>query len=164
MRAKKIENKPIVNEVVSDAIEVKRMKKQITLLEAKLKQNQNEIIKYQEMQTKLDFLRQITIQSSDGKKSSRRQTWHSVGGQSMIPLHVDSPQFKTSKNIATNEENDRISHDISESEWNEGASVSFQQNDSMSTFKVPTKVAPLKRSLLAVRTSFRSPMRRDNCM
>lgn len=174
MRAKKIQNKPVVNEVVSDAVEVKRMKKKIAALEAQLKQNKNQIVKYQQMQNELDFLKRYTIksedqssdQSSGAKKAARRQTWCCVGGQSMIPLHVDSTQYKTGKNIAANEQGDSASNDLIEGEWNDEEMASINENatDSTSTFKVPTKLPPVKRSLLAVPTSFKSPIHRANCM
>lgn len=152
MRAKKIQNKPIVNEVVSDAVEVKRMKKKISDLEANLKQHKDEIEKYQRMQAELNFLNTRTIRSCGFKNSQRRQTW---GGDalSMIPVHVDSPTFKFGK--------------IAEAKCNGGShnTTTIDENSAdESIFKIPSKVPTIKRSLLAAPTSFKSPVHRTNCM
>lgn len=155
MRAKKIENKPIVNEVVSDAVEVKRMKKKISDLEANLKKHKDEIEKYQRMQAELNFLNTRTIRSSSVKNSQRRQTW---GGDvlSLIPVHVDSPSFKTGK--ATEAKCNGGTQEIKTVDENGADAMST------STFKIPSKVPMTKRSLLAAPTSFRSPVHRTNCM
>lgn len=170
-RAKKIENQPKVNEVVSDAVEVKRMKKQISALETELQQHKDEIEKYQKMQNDLDFLNAVTIRSSGVKSAHRRQTWGG-DGISMIPVHVDSPctskiggvrDHRATGSLLNpgNDLNDAAKCNggtqdtkaIDESEW----------TDAVSAFKVPTKVPSIKRSLLAVSTSFKSPVHRTNC-
>lgn len=84
-RAKRIENKPVLNEIVNDAIEVKRMKKKIDRLQTELNQRKSEIEKYQTMQAELDFLKRYAIQPTGVKNALRRQTWNG-GGQSLIPL------------------------------------------------------------------------------
>lgn len=71
-RAKKIKNKPIVNEVLSDAIMIKRMHKQIAGLEKELA---NERVKCRRIETNL-FQRKDQIIGGKGKLSqNRRRTW-----------------------------------------------------------------------------------------
>lgn len=178
MRAKKIENKPIVNEVVDDAVEVKKMKKQISALESELKQHKDEIEKYERMQRQLDSLNAVTIRSSSVKSTHRRQTWGGAGDAiSMIPIHVESPNsskpntmrdHSALKNVQGSRGNDideaagsdggAQGMETIDEHWTDGASVSF------TSFKVPSKVPTIKRSLLAVSTSFKSPVHRTNCM
>lgn len=87
MRAKKIKNKPIVNEVLSEAVISKRMKKQIENLEEQLA---NERKKLKETERKiLDRKKQI-IQHNNGEKpeKNRRRTWAPT---------LDSQQVETAK-------------------------------------------------------------------
>lgn len=71
-RAKKIKNKPIVNEVLSDAVMIKRMHKQIAGLE---KQLTSEREKCRKIETSL-FLRKDQIIGGRGKSAlNRRRTW-----------------------------------------------------------------------------------------
>lgn len=176
MRAKKIENKPIVNEVISDAVEVKRLKKQIITLENDLKQHKEEIEKYEKMKSDLDLLKAITHRSSGAKSSQnshRRQTWGG-DGISMIPVHVDSPCSSKSTNMRDQRvfgsllsiEND--TSDAAKS--NDGAQEVKPNNENGgtngndATFKIPSKVPTIKKSLLAPPTSFKSPVHRTSCM
>lgn len=81
MRAKKIENKPIVNEVVSDAVDVKRMRKQIALLEAEMLTYKKQIEHVEKMNKELLALKQQTIWSPAATQmplSQRRKTWGGV--------------------------------------------------------------------------------------
>lgn len=169
-RAKKIENKPMVNEVVSDAVEVKRMKKQISVLESELKQHKDEIEKYQRMQSELDFLNTVAIRSSGVKNSHRRQTW---GGDvtSMIPIHIDSPNSSKPNNMRDHRALGSLlslGNDIGEAAKSNGdaqdmKTIDENGKDESAIFKIPPK-GPIKRSLLAVSTSFKSPVHRTNCM
>lgn len=176
MRAKKIENKPKVNEVVSDAVEVKRMKKQILALENELKEHKSEIEKYQGIQTLLDRLNGTAIRSSGGgagagtKTSHRRQTWGGAGdATSLIPLHVDSPNLSKPNTMRDH----RALESLQSLENGEGAKCNGDAQEmktideswtDTSVFKVPSKMPTMKRSLLATPTSFRSPVHRSNCM
>lgn len=163
MRAKKIENKPILNEIVSDAVEVKRMKKKIGRLMTELKQHKSEIEKYQKMQTELDLLKRYTIQPSDVKSAPRRQTWGG-GVQSMIPLHVknDLPLIvdKTVKNPASYVRGDRGGCDVSQigcyEDFQDMTIIDENDTESTSSLKNPARVNPFKRSLLATPKSFRN--------
>lgn len=77
-RAKKIENKPVINETVSDAVEVKRLKRTIVKLEEQLASQGKEIVEFQQRTNDLKFLKQITIQAPKHKAisgSQRRKTW-----------------------------------------------------------------------------------------
>lgn len=91
-RAKKIENKPIVNEVVSDAVEVKRMRKQIVSLEAKLSEQKKIIDEVDAMRKELEFLHKYSIQATKMvpiPQPQRRKTW--CGDfQSMLPMPAKS--------------------------------------------------------------------------
>lgn len=57
MRAKKIQNEPIVNKVASDAVEVKRMKMKILSLETELKKSKANNDKFHQMQTNVDIMK-----------------------------------------------------------------------------------------------------------
>lgn len=79
-RAKKIENKPIINETVSDAVEVKRLKRTIVKLEEQLASKSKEILEFQKTTNELKILKQITIQAPKQTHlpaKSRRKTWAS---------------------------------------------------------------------------------------
>lgn len=87
-RAKKIENKPVINETVSDAVEVKRAKKQIMKLEAQLEAKQKEIDEYRKNENELLLLQQMIIQGPKKTSSSanlRRRTW-APSSRSISPL------------------------------------------------------------------------------
>lgn len=105
-RAKKIENKPIINETVSDAVEVKRAKKQIVLLEAQLANQRKEIAEYQKKELELKALKQITItiepRKSNAVASKRRKTW--AAEMDIIPPTTLSlsPLPKIQENTAEN--------------------------------------------------------------
>lgn len=158
MRAKKIQNKPIVNEVVSDAVEVKRMKKKILALETELEKHKNAAEMYHKkqigLQTELDVLNTRTIRSSGVKSAHRRQTWGGGDELSLIPVHVHSTTFKTGKTSEA-----KCNGDIQDIK-----SIDENGSDATSTFKIPSKVPMIKRSLLAVPTSFKSPVHRTNGM
>lgn len=75
-RAKKIENKPVVNETVSNAVEVKRAKKHILELEAQLAAQSQEIANYRKKEEELNIAKHLIIQAP--KKTAvtnRRRTW-----------------------------------------------------------------------------------------
>lgn len=157
-----------MNEVVSDAVEVKRMKKQISALETELKQHKDEIEKYQKMQNDLDFLNAVTIRSSEVKSSHRRQTWGG-DGMSMIPVHVDSPCSSKSSNLRDNRApGSLLGNGINEAAKSNGGTQNDDEiwTDAATVFKVPTKMPLIKRSLLAVPTtsSTKSPVHRTTCM
>lgn len=78
-RAKKIENKPIVNEVVSDAVEVKRMRKKIEFLEAQLEAHKKEVEDIGKMKKELSELKKFTIwatKTTPLTQAQRRKTWN----------------------------------------------------------------------------------------
>lgn len=162
----------MVNEVVSDAVEVKRMKKQISALESELKQHKGEIEKYQRMQNELDFLNTVAHRSSGAKTSNhRRQTW---GGDAMslIPIHVDSPNSSKPNNMRDHSPlgslqslgNDIDEGAASNARTQDMKTIDENGTDLSSVFKMPSKVPTMKRSLLAVPTSFKSPIHRTTCM
>lgn len=108
------------------------------------------------------------IQTSQSTvKNVRRQTWG--GGQSMIPLHVDSPMLAKADNIEIPNmaaaQCDRGIHFLcsgEDEEWHD--SFPSMPTEPKPTFKTPTKAPPNKRALLAVpSTSFKSPVLHVNC-
>lgn len=84
-----MENKPIVNEVVSDAVAVKRMKKTIVELEKKLgiKDEQIDELKQKSIKAELQALKQMTIQGNS--RFNRRRTWahyNTTTPEPLVPL------------------------------------------------------------------------------
>lgn len=161
----------MMNEVISDAVELKRMQKKISLLEAEvklLKANKANDDKCHKKQTELEIMKLCIIhtsQSQSGARNTRRQTWGGGGGggPSSIPLHVVSSTPRPSKGLFPIPNDNRGVHLTSgdDDEWHDG----FPQmpTEENGTFKVPAKVPP-KRSFLAVPTSsYKSPVQRANC-
>lgn len=166
MRAKKIENEPIVNEVVSDDVEIRKMKKKIVSLETELKvlkaSTANKASE-EEMQKELKRLKLFIIQSAQSNvnhnKTDRRKTWN--GGQSMIPLHTSKPDRDIAAKNATANRGMHFAAPDGDDEWYD--SFPEMPTEAKPTFKIPEKVPP-KRSLLAMPTaSFKSPVHRTTC-
>lgn len=87
-RAKKIENKPVINETVSDAVEVKRAKKLIVKLEAQLAAQSKEIADYRNKEENLTILKEMIIQvpKKISLASNRRRTWAPNSNTTIFPL------------------------------------------------------------------------------
>lgn len=84
-----------MNEVVSDAVEVKRMRKKITYLEDKLDQQKRQIEEVETMKTELLFLKTYVVNTTmvPVPQTQRRRTW---GGdfQSMLPIKSEMSDNK----------------------------------------------------------------------
>lgn len=143
MRAKKIENKPIVNEVVSDAVDVKRMRKQIALLEAEMLTYKKQIEHVEKMNKELLALKQQTIWTPAATQmplSQRRKTWGGVtpsqatnGIADLKPSLIRPPALSMTngsagKPLDTKVSNDRgcgafepVGEEFDEEEWQSGS-------------------------------------------
>lgn len=156
MRAKKIQNKPIVNEVLSEAVMIKRMHKQISGLEKKLNDERE---KCKAIEANLFKRRDQIIGGSSQPILRRRRTWATTlnttteteNGASCAPAPTEALQSVFGHQVEYTEE-----------QFNTILDASFSSVCSMPSTNTPTPMgrklaAHVGKSLLKTPRSFRRP-------
>lgn len=189
-RAKKIENKPVVNEVASDAVEVKRMKKKIVSLEKQLEKQKKQIDEFEKIKTELKTLKHFRIEVSRSAPingTQRRKTW---GGdcQAIQTIDMEMPKKNNFLDIPTSDQvhdrskemqllsgrgcgdYDSIGEDFDETEWHSSSLMvptmsRIDEVDEEKTPQSPNKPPPkARKSLLKTPTSLRNILNRGKGM
>lgn len=97
-----MKNKPVINQVISDALSLKKMKKQIATLEEQLESQRKQHNEYVEKQKKLNSLKDGILQYKPTEQkvlANRRKTW------AAIHTNVDPSEPSTSFKIDNNDRN-----------------------------------------------------------
>lgn len=178
MRAKKIENKPIVNEVVNDAVEVKRMRKKIATLESELATHKKQIEYVEQMNKELLELKKFTIFATPAiqvSHSQRRQTWGGSQTANEIPKPslIKPPTYGMANGSVEKPLNTKllsgrgcglfepVGDDLDQEEWQGGSESLFKMQkidedyESTPTSKNPTRCLARK-SLLKTPKSLKT--------